>query len=68
MLFQTGEKSKAEKAVYKMRVVGRTGTGAYIGAGVYVETGEWLPQVPHLAPLTFYLYLKLIFKLWGQFV
>ena len=41
-----------------MGVVGRTGAVAYIGARVYVTTGERLPQVPHWAPLTFYLYLK----------
>ena len=33
MLFQTGEKPKAKKAVSKMGVVGRTGAGAYVGAG-----------------------------------
>ena len=58
MLFQTGDKPKAEKAVSKMGAVKRTGAGAYVGAGAYIGTGEWFQRVPHRTPLTFYLYLK----------
>ena len=51
-----------------MGVVKRIGAGAYVGAGAWVGNGERLPWVPHLAPLNFYLFWNLIFKLGGQFV